>query len=106
MKAGISGLDCCLFFLVALGLVRSRSSLIPLVVPELPPRRAMSTKGEDGALVSEGVFIRDVVLELDLECVCVWRGLPPNDRLVEALVIARRAYSIKTRGEVGRRSPG
>jgi hypothetical protein len=56
----------------------------------------MSTDGEDGELLSGGVCVcRERVLELDLERDCVWRGFPPNDRLAELLVIARRACSQK-----------
>jgi hypothetical protein len=49
----------------------------------------MSRDGETEGLVSEGVSIcRDVVLELDRECVFVFKGFPPKDLLVWLLVIA------------------
>ena len=94
MKAGIRGVDC---LFLSLSWVRSISSRMPLTVarPLVPlVRKAMSTEGEDGELLSEGVCIcREVVLELDLEWVSVWRGFALNDRLVELPVIARRACS-------------
>lgn len=97
MKVGIRGVDCCLFFLVPLSWVRSTPSLIPFTDSRL--RSDMSTEGEDGELLEEGVCICwEVLLELDLEWVffSVCRGFPPNDRLVELLVIARRACSRKS----------
>ena len=52
-------------------------------------RGPISTDGDEDGLVSEGVSIcREVVLELDRECVFVLRGFPPNDLLVWLLVIA------------------
>lgn len=98
MKAGIRGLDCLFLPLIC---VRSISSRMPLTVARPLARSDMSTDGEDGELLSEGVCVcGEVLLELDLECVwCVWRGFPPNDRLVELLVIARRACSRGGGGE-------
>ena len=101
MKAGIMGVDCFLskgiprrVFLEPLSSVFSISSVIPLTdcVPFI--RGGMSRDGEADGLVSEGVSIcSEVVLELDRECVFVLRGLPPNERLGELLVIACSAGS-------------
>jgi hypothetical protein len=110
MKAGIIGVDCFLSwaksllpFFVPLIWVRSRFSPIPLTVPGLLTRRDISTGGEGGGLLSDGVSIGgEVVPELVLERACVWRGFPLNDRLVEVLVIARRAYSRRRGKECGR----
>jgi hypothetical protein len=67
---------------------------MPLTVARPLVREDMSAEGEEGELLSVGVCIcREVVLELDLERDSVWRGFPPNDRLVELSVIARRACS-------------
>jgi hypothetical protein len=91
MKAGIRGVDC---LFRPLSCACSISSRMPLTVPLV--RRDMSTDGEDGELLSGGVCVcRERVLELDLERDCVWTGFPPNDRLAELLVIARRACSQK-----------
>lgn len=65
---------------------------MPLTVARPLVRKDMSAVGDGGELLLVGVCIcREVVLELDLEWDSVWRGFPPNDRLVELLVIARRA---------------
>lgn len=46
-------------------------------------RGGISSEGEGEGLVSEGVSIgNEVVLELEREWVLVFRGCPPNVRLV------------------------
>lgn len=56
-------------------------------------------EGDEG-LVSEGVSMaKEVVLELDRECVLVLRGFPPKDLLFWLLVIAQRALSVRYQGQ-------
>tara|TARA_R110002060_G_scaffold23397_9_gene31660 strand:+ start:854 stop:1138 length:285 start_codon:yes stop_codon:yes gene_type:complete len=86
MNEGIIGDDC--FLLPLTGLrgflepwmsVFSRASVISTICV----RGGISSEGEGEGLVSEGVSIgMEVVLELEREWVLVFRGFPPNVRLV------------------------
>jgi hypothetical protein len=96
MKAGIIGVDCFLsigiplrVFLAPLISVFAISSVRPLTACAPFVRGGISREGEAEGLVSEGVSIcREVVLELERECVFVFKGFPPKDLLVWLLVIA------------------
>jgi len=111
MKAGIIGLDCfrlkgepvlpILPCLVPLRCVRSMSPVTLPTVSGPLVRGGISKEREDDGLVSEGVLIcGEVALEPDVEYTFVFSGVPPSDRRVELLVIARCACSWE-RGEEG-----